>query len=309
MCGRYVLVRIEIDGGYIDIKVWVGQDEFQEKEWFKKKVSEIRARYDIRPTQDVVIMKIDPKTGNLHMPPATWTVRAEIFDKATQTMKKINTINARQEKLLSWNVWRSALKHQRCIIPATAFYEWQARKDAPKNVPWEIRRKGHDTFYFAGVCVEAKHPKTGQDVLETAIITQEGNSLLQWLHNHGGNRGRQPVFLDEDMIDRWLDPELSDAYEAESLLRKIEDGEWEARILSSIGDDVKHAPPVPYEWAEFVSKPDKTISLNDTGPQKKPKKKVALTKVKKPASVPKKKATAARAPKGAKTATKRKGAK
>lgn len=272
MCGRYVLVRIEVPGGYIHTRVWVGQEEFQGKDWFKKKISEIRARYDIRPTQDIVIMKVDAKTKKLSMPPATWTVRAEIFDKESQIMKKVTAINARQEKLLSWNLWRSALKHHRCIIPASAFYEWQARKDAPKNVPWEIRRKGYENFYFAGVCVEAKHHKTGEDVFETAIITQPGNSLMKWLHNHGGNFGRQPVFLDDDKIDRWLDPELRDAKEAESILRPIEEGEWEAKILKAIGDDSEHTPPVAYEWAEFITKPEKSIKLETPQEESKPKK-------------------------------------
>lgn len=261
MCGRYVLVDIRFDHFIHTMKVWVASDDFYDKKWFKDKVDSIRARYDIRPTQEITVLSVDPKTGTLKFPRSSWGVNEEIFDKQTKTMKKINAINARQEKLLSWNVWRSALKHRRCVVPASVFYEWQDRKDSRKRLPWEIRPRGLDTFYFAGLYKVLQDEGTEKEKIEVAILTQPGNDLLRWIHNHGGNQGRQPVFLDDDNMNRWLDPELEDAEEAFACLRQIEDGEWEARALSAIGDDKSHKSAVPRKGASWIRKPDLKYSL------------------------------------------------
>jgi len=252
MCGRFVLVKIEIDGGYIWTKVWVGQEEFQDKAWFKKVVEGVRERYDIRPTQDVVIMKLEPKSKKVEMPRARWGFQVPWM--------KAPLINARSESLLESRTWSKAIKERRCIIPATAFYEWQRRTDAEKNVPWEIRRKGGGTFYFAGLWKEHVDETTGLGVFETTIITQPGNDLLRAVHNHGGNAGRQPVFLDNDKIERWLDPDVTNPDDVMSCLRQIENGEWEGRMLTVIGDDKAHHPPIPREQDAFTTNPDAPLS-------------------------------------------------
>lgn len=248
MCGRYVLVKIEIDGAYHMMRVWVGQDEFSDKEWFKHKIAEIRSRYDIRPTQDVVIMHVDRKAKALRMPRSKWGWQVPWMPAPL--------INARSESLLSSKTWSLAIKERRCIIPASAFYEWQRRNDAPKPVPWEIKRTGADLFYFAGLWKNAVDKKTGEEVIEATIITQPGNHLLREVHNHGGNAGRQPVFLDNDKIDRWLDPDLTSPDDIMPLLRQIEDGEWQGRMLNKIGNDSEHAPPIAMGTGQFVAEPE-----------------------------------------------------
>lgn len=255
MCGRFVLVRIPVEGGYAFERLWVGPDDFAEKEWFKKRMGELRARYDIRPTQEILIIKQEAHSKKITLPPAVWGVNDQVYDKASASMKPVNAINAREEKLRSWSVWRRALKHHRCIIPATAFYEWQDRQGSTKRLPWEIRRKGGDTFYFAGLCKPAELPDKPPGLFEAAIITQPGNDLLNWIHNHGGNKGRQPVFLDEEKIENWLDPQLTDADEAAALLRRIENGEWEARPLAAIGDDKNHKEPIALPGSRYTDTP------------------------------------------------------
>lgn len=248
MCGRYVLVRVYIDGGYHSMRVWVASDDYKEKDWFKQKIDQVRARYDIRPTQDIVMMHVDPKSRRLQMPRTKWGWRVPWKDEPI--------VNAREDALTEKRIWSKALRERRCVIPATAFYEWQRRQDAPRPVPWEIKKTGADMFYFAGLWKPAVDEKTGEACVEATIITQMGNELLREVHNHGRNAGRQPVFLDDDKIDSWLDPAMQSPEDALSLLRQIEDGEWEGRMLSEIGNDSKHTPPVPLVADMFGNMPE-----------------------------------------------------
>lgn len=85
------------------------------------------------------------------------------------------------------------------------------------------------------------------------------------------------MFLDEDVVPLWLDPKLTDAEKAFGLLRTIEDGEWEARPLKSIGNDETHKPMKPLPKAKFIDKSDPKFSL---GPPISPaERKAALRKI------------------------------
>lgn len=132
-------------------------------------------------------------------------------------------------------------------------------------------------IYMAGIYRNTAKNEFAKEKLQASIITQPGNDLMRWIHNHGGNKGRAPVFLDEDVVPLWLDPKLTDAEKAFGLLRTIEDGEWEARPLKSIGNDETHKPMKPLPKAKFIDKSDPKFSL---GPPISPaERKAALRKI------------------------------
>jgi putative SOS response-associated peptidase YedK len=92
---------------------------------------------------------------------------------------------------------RGALRHGRCLIPASGFYEWKAVGKA--KVPHFVRPIGGGIFIFAGISSEWAGP---DGELETgAIVTTEANSLIQPIHN------RMPVILSQEATGPWLDPE------------------------------------------------------------------------------------------------------
>lgn len=237
-------MRLEFDGVIHQLRLWVGPEDFQQKNWFKKKISELRARFDIRPTQEITMLRVEAKSRKIEIPNTRWGWSVPWM--------KTPLINARSESLLQSRTWAKAIQERRCVIPATAFYEWQRRQDSAKPVPWEIRKTGGDIFYFAALWTIASASKSDSEFAEATIITQPGNKLLQAVHNHGGNAGRQPVFLDEDKLDAWLDPDMKSAEDAVSLLRQIEDGEWEGRPLRQIGNDASHEAPKPLGDGKYV---------------------------------------------------------
>ena len=244
MCGRMVLIKhLNFDGTIGYTRMWTGKDAVDDIERLKK-VFFGQSRFDIRPTEIIDVFVIDPKTQKHIVIDMRWGWKPEWTEG-----KPI--MNTRKEGAAKNRLWSKAVRERRCVVPVTHFYEWQRRDDAPKNVPWMIKRKDHSHMYFAGLWISRKNEVTNEEITEVSIFTEPGNKLMTEIHNHGGNFGRQPVFIDEEKIPDWLDPTLNDAEKAMMLLRPIEDGEYEAEMLEEIGNDKTNTPPRPRQQNLF----------------------------------------------------------
>src|SRR5258707_13777552 len=80
-------------------------------------------------------------------------------------------INARAEGIESKPSFKKPLRYQRCIIPASAFFEWKGNPGA--KVKYRIGRKDGDLFGFAGLYEHWRDPNTdGELTTRTNITTQ-----------------------------------------------------------------------------------------------------------------------------------------
>jgi putative SOS response-associated peptidase YedK len=109
-------------------------------------------------------------------------------------------INARSETLLEKPSFKKPFQRQRCIIPASGFYEWQ--KLGKAKIPYYIRTLDQEVMGFAGLF--EKWEKDEQTVFSFTIITTSANDLLAPLHE------RMPVILNKKNYDDWLDPLFDD---------------------------------------------------------------------------------------------------
>jgi len=109
-------------------------------------------------------------------------------------------INARCETLLEKPSFKKPFQRQRCIVPASGFYEWQ--KLGKAKIPYYIRTLDQEVMGFAGLF--EKWEKDGQTVFSFTIITTDSNDLLAPLHE------RMPVILKKKNYDDWLDPLFDD---------------------------------------------------------------------------------------------------
>jgi putative SOS response-associated peptidase YedK len=125
--------------------------------------------------------------------------------KKSLSEKKFSSFNARSDSLQDKATFRGAwAKGQRCIIPASAFFEWPSKKlVAPdtKRSEHEIKLTDQVIFSMAGIWDVNGVP--GQEPLKScAIITTEANEAVGAIpHN------RMPVILPPDKESEWLDPE------------------------------------------------------------------------------------------------------
>ncbi len=95
-------------------------------------------------------------------------------------------INARAETLTEKQTFRRLLEN-RCIAPATAYFEW--RKDNRNRLKNRIRPRGEGPFAFAGL----------RDAGRFVIITCRPAASIAHIHD------RMPVILDLENAVEWLD--------------------------------------------------------------------------------------------------------
>lgn len=93
-------------------------------------------------------------------------------------------------------MFRSAFKHDRCLILADGFYEWQGNRG--RKQPYRICRDDRAVFAFAGLWSQWKPPNGGDPRTSTTILTTTANEVVEPIHD------RMPVILEPDEEEVWL---------------------------------------------------------------------------------------------------------
>jgi putative SOS response-associated peptidase YedK len=128
-------------------------------------------------------------------------------------------INARAETVAERLMFRNALRSQRCLVPASGFYEW--RQTPSGKQPYWIRLGGGELFAFAGLW-ESWHDRHGEEIRTYTIITTAPNELMVLIHN------RMPVILTSEGEELWLNPDETEVDRLLPLLRPYAAREMEA---------------------------------------------------------------------------------
>ena len=163
--------------------------------------------------------------------------------------------NARAESLAEKPSFRDAFRLRRCVLPASGFYEWEARGHA--RLPWLFRRRDEQPLLLAGLWEIWRTPD-GRALETCAIITTEPNELMRPIHD------RMPAVLSPEQCDAWLDPAERAPAELALLLRPCPAAELEARRVSSRVSNLAHDDelclrPVP---SSDLGEPPRQISLD-----------------------------------------------
>jgi putative SOS response-associated peptidase YedK len=187
MCGRYEIV----DGKRIFMRFQVA-----------KAAPELPPNLDVRPTQQVPVLLADHELTLMKwgLVPA-WAKDETIGSRM---------INARAEGIADKPAFKRPLRTQRCLLPASAFFEWQGAKGA--KVKYRIARTDGDMVGLAGLYDVWRSPK-GSELTTCTIITCSPNATVAPIHD------RMPVILLPEDEDAWLDPDLTEVEEIRHYLR------------------------------------------------------------------------------------------
>lgn len=98
--------------------------------------------------------------------------------------------NARAESLKEKSVYQSILAN-RCLIPATSFYEWDSAK---RKYSFSV---SSGLFYMAGLW-KAERQRDGSTSFYFTIITTEPNSVVGNIHK------RMPAIIPTNDAEEWL---------------------------------------------------------------------------------------------------------
>lgn len=146
-------------------------------------------RYNIAPTQ--TIPYIMAKAEQIDF--ARWGFIPSWQKKAIEVPQ--GHINARFETLIEKPTFKQAFLQQRCLIPASGYYEWKLIQN--KKQPFYIRITDHPLFAFAGLW-SAWQSGSGEILTSCAIVTMEAPLFLRRLHE------RMPVILSPEQYSFWL---------------------------------------------------------------------------------------------------------
>lgn len=222
MCGRFAL-----DYPESILKDWYTVDSFPD----------LFPRYNIAPMSDILVIR------DIEIRREAKMMRWGLIPGWVKDFKKTHVINnARAETVATKPMFRSAYRKQRCIIPASGFYEWQQINDGKHKQPYFVTTADGCPTSFAGIWETATiDDKT---IESCAIITTECNDLMRPIHD------RMPVILQPESFDTWLKPiEFPD--ETLSFFLKPYDSElmkaWPvSTAVNKAGNEGKHLiEPIP----------------------------------------------------------------
>jgi putative SOS response-associated peptidase YedK len=203
MCGRFTLTA--------------SPEALQEE--FEILFPEIKANYNIAPSQDVLSIvghKEGLKAGFLKwgLVPS-WAKDKKIGYKM---------INARAETIDEKPAFRQLLKRRRCLVVADSFYEWKREKGQKR--PYRITVGGGDLFTFAGLWDRWR--MNGEEIVSCTIITTEPNQMMSELHD------RMPVLLEEGNREAWVDQSIDDKDLLKSILQPYDSEKMSAYEVSTL---------------------------------------------------------------------------
>jgi putative SOS response-associated peptidase YedK len=169
----------------------------------------LRPRYNIAPTQDVLAVRLNP-AGEREAVDLRWGL---LPFWAKDEKISYSTINARAEAVASKPAFREAFKKRRCLIAADGYFEWKA--EASGKQPYRVTLDPEQPFSFAGLW--ERWERDARIVESCTIIVTEANELSRDIHD------RIPVILDPADYDAWLDSsagkELLRPYPSERMTR------------------------------------------------------------------------------------------
>ena len=185
MCGR---ITQKSPPGALALKMVLGTPE-------DPRVSAAEARYNGAPSQELLVIRRHPHTGEDRFDYLRWGLIPYWIKEANP---KLKPINATAERVATAPMFRAAYAKRRCIVPVDNFFEWKAIKGKTAKQPYAIGMRSGEPFAIAGIWESWKHPLTGEIARTFCVITTTANELVAEIHE------RMPVILAPTAYSRWL---------------------------------------------------------------------------------------------------------
>ena len=165
--------------------------------------------HDIAPGGKIAI--IHAEAGQRKVSEAIWWLFLE-----HETLKpnyKYASFNSRSDKLFSKRaIAYTPFRESRCLIPASAFVEGLGDKKTYHKIELE-----DSAIAFGGLYKEHLNRETGEIVYSASIITLPP-LVPQWNDIHPKSMPLMLDFEDAELVEKWLDPDVQDVEQFESLL-------------------------------------------------------------------------------------------
>lgn len=169
----------------------------------------VKPSYNISPTQYVPV--IVSRDGVNQIEVMKWGF-VPAGAKDASAVFRYKTFSARSEGIFDKPTWSTAIRSQRCLIPANGFFEWKISPSG-KN-PFYIRPTDVTLFAFAGLYSTWTDPD-GTVWGICSIVTTNSASESDMMPS------RLPVIVHPDDEADWLNPAIGDINSLYKIMRPL----------------------------------------------------------------------------------------
>lgn len=120
-------------------------------------------------------------------------------------------INARSEGLENTRMFKNLVNTNRCIIPASGFFEWKVKSDNTKQKDKYYFKRPDSALYMAGLfnifsdkSEQLSLFDTNKEPISYVIITKDANKYMAGIHD------RMPLIYNKEEMHAWLNGENFD---------------------------------------------------------------------------------------------------
>lgn len=210
MCGRFSLST---------------NDKALAKQFALQTLPKLLARYNITPAQPVFAIRENSASKAREGTFLNWGL-IPFWAKDISIGPKLT--NARAETAAEKPAFRGPIRHHRCLIPATGFYEWQ--RQGKHRHPYLFRQPDHGVFAMAGLWEHWGSPD-GSEIETCTILTTAANAVMAPIHH------RMPVLIASADFASWLNTEIQQSKKIAHLLHPPSAA---ALIAHPVSDAVNH---------------------------------------------------------------------
>jgi putative SOS response-associated peptidase YedK len=170
---------------------------------------------------------------------------------------KYSTLNAKAETVFQLPTYKKSIHSKRCLIAATAFFEWHHEEPGnpkTKKIPFRIFLKDQEIFSFGGIYDIWKNEETQTEVTTFSIITTEANSLMSKIHNA---KKRMPLLFSKEEEMNWINSDLKEN-DIKELMQPLDEKMMQAYSIRSVNTRAKDFDP----YSPTIIEPFKYTELN-----------------------------------------------
>lgn len=195
--------------------------------------------FNVAPTKQapVVVCRVDRSSGSGAEDAPVRQLRLMTWGLVPSWSKDVRTgvrmTNARLESFADKPAFARAATVRRALVPAQGWYEWQLSpttrdpKGKPRKQPFFVHRADGATMAMAGLYEFWRDPAADPDdplawLTTFAVLTTAAEPGLDRIHD------RQPVVLERDQWQEWLNPGQGDPGALRALVEALEPGRFEA---------------------------------------------------------------------------------
>lgn len=237
MCGRYNILP---QADWSDIYDYLGEVS-------ARQLAVSPARYNITPSEAVPIV-IHDRAASPALIDARWGFIPRWWK---QNIAPNKTSNARSETAGIKPMWRESWRHQRCLIPATGWYEWfnyDTGTKKPLKIPHLIQTIDEKPFLYAGLWSEYQKAPDQAPIATCTIITIASPPDVAVIHE------RTPVVLKPDYWKLWLDAGMTDPGAVQQIVREGATNDFKLQPIGpAVSKTINHGPEClePRTWSEL----------------------------------------------------------